>query len=932
LVIFKVLGILNTFADAMEIKKRHFFIPIVVFVIIVSVTAVYFYFFRLRNTALPAFNAIPDSAALIFETNNPFRFWSTLSATDLWKELTAVDEINKLDSTITWLDSLIHSDEKALSLINGSRIIVSVHPNADDRPAMLYICELPDPAKSGQIRKFIDRSCPACQQKFMTYANKTIFSVTLPSMANKFYYTLTRGLVIISFHPVLIEQAIDQIKTGQPLDTDSVFSELRNAAGKNASANIFINNNQLPLLLSLIINDEYSGQTKYFKNFAGWSEFDLNITGREWVMNGFTSASGTSGNYLEIFKDQTGEVSDLPHVLPYNTAFFLSTRINDYGNFLDRFKAQLKAADSLFTYEQIINSLITQKTVDIEKEMANWGINEIGMAVIENRTPPDSNLILAIGIGNPEECARDLRSLTDTSMDIKNKKGRQTDTDMRMIMKLTASIPFAYSLKPFLPDLCPEYYYILDNYILFSFNEAALKHVVFSHQNGRTLANDDNFDTFAINLSESNIILCYLNVRRSLELAKSMVHSNLLTVLEKNRESFRKIEGLSIQYNFLNRFFYSNVFLMYNPDFKEDENYIWRTELDSVVEAGPFLFDNPLTGKMMVIVSDKSDNLYMLDETGHILWKNKIPSPVLGKIYQISSSKKNEVSYIFNTADQLYVIDVDGFIKDGYPVQLKVSATNGMLLADFDRNKTYRLLYNGEDGLIHNIDLHGKATAGWKAPATESQVSRSLQYLYTGKEDVIIVPIDDGSVIMTDRKGTVKFQSDANTAFADHSDFYVNRTNSKGSIITTLVNGDLAYIQGKNCSITSFRNFSAAHFFIYEDITGDQDPDFIFIDSTDLYVFNRFKKQIFTYYFEQLVRDKPVVITLPSKEKILGVVTRDDEKVYLFNRNGLMEACAGIKGDTPFCIGSLNNDKVNNLVIGRGKMVCCYQLPMINDQ
>jgi hypothetical protein len=353
---------------------------------------------------------------------------------------------------------------------------------------------------------------------------------------------------------------------------------------------------------------------------------------------------------------------------------------------------------------------------------------------------------------------------------------------------------------------------------------------------------------------------------------------------------------------------------MYNPDFKEDEKYVWRTELDSIVDAGPFLFDNPVTGKKMVIVSDKSDNLYMLDETGHIQWKINLPSPVMGKIYQVSDTKKRKICFIFNTSNQLYIIDAEGIILDGYPVQLKAIATNGILLADVERNNTYRVLYNGEDGLIHNIDMHGKATAGWKTPATESQVSRTLQYLFTGKEGIILIPIDDGTAIMTDKKGTIKFQSDANTAFTVHSDFYVNRTNSKGSIITTVANGDLAYIQGKSCSTTSFRNFSPAHFFIYEDITGDNDPDFIFIDSTDLYVFDRFKKQIFTYYFVQPVRDKPVV------------VTRDDEQVYLFNRNVLMDVSTGIKGDTPFCVGSLNNDQVTNLVIGRGNMVYCYQL------
>jgi hypothetical protein len=407
-------------------------------------------------------------------------------------------------------------------------------------------------------------------------------------------------------------------------------------------------------------------------------------------------------------------------------------------------------------------------------------------------------------------------------------------------------------------------------------------------------------------------------------LTKKVIKPDLYAVIEKDQEIVRKFEGLSIQYMSLNNLFYSNVLMLYNPNYQQDENYIWRTSLDTIIRSGPFLVNNQQTGKINVMVSDVANNLYLLDETGHIRWTIKLQEPLLSGIFQVDYPKKDVTHYLFNTASQLYLVAIDGSNVDGYPINLREKAINGILAVDFTRKKVYNILYVSDNDRVHCLDLRGKQVAGWKNPEIVYSVSNPIQYLYKNQEDYIIVTMDDGSVLITDRKGSIRFTSGKTFVHCLNSSFYINHTNSKGNIITTTANGSLAYIQGKSSSSVSFTDLSAGHYFVYDDLTGDNDPDFIFIDSTNLYVFNRFRKQVFAFKFKAPVKDKPVVYALPSKEKILVVISRDEDRLYLFNKTELLNQDETINGDTDFIVGSLNKDQILNLVIGKVNIVYCY--------
>ncbi|MBC8462120.1 MAG: hypothetical protein H8D67_29485 [Deltaproteobacteria bacterium] len=58
----------------------------------------------------------------------------------------------------------------------------------------------------------------------------------------------------------------------------------------------------------------------------------------------------------------------------------------------------------------------------------------------------------------------------------------------------------------------------------------------------------------------------------------------------------------------------------------------------------------------------------------------------------------------------------------------------------------------------------------------------------------------------------------------------------------------------------------------------------------------------------------------------IGIISPTSNEVFLFDRHGYVEIESGVKGTTPFDIGTLEDKNRLNLVIGAGKMVKGFRL------
>jgi hypothetical protein len=909
----------------MEFSKKHILIPAILIIVIAFIAGSYLYHLHNTRPALSAFRAVSGDAAVVFQARDAGRLRSALATSDLWKAMTRINGVQKVEQMLSYVDSTLRKDENNRVSEDPHRILVTLTFSKEQTAEVLFLVESMNMGQADKIKRYLHHMTGGSPPKTTSYSGTTIYSVKPDAFPYLLYYAFDRGLLALAFQPESISKALGQAASGHSLAQDTVFSRLTGAAGKNATASVFINNRFIPLLINLTISEKDSIALALMKDFAGWSEFDLNINDREWLLNGFTSAG--TGDFLSLFRNQGEGHPGIAAVLPYHTSFILDFIFHDPDTFLDDFTTFLADHNLQRPYQQRLDTILSRKGMDLPNEMRTWGIEEAGMAVIDNiDNPVEGGTVIVIKTGNKDKCLRSLRMLSDTARD--HRAGSDgTEAVLGIpVMKLDVTVPWDYYFRPFTGKRAMRYYAVLGDAVIFSASPGVLREVITRYRYRRTLANDALYSNFYRQLPERSIIYLFLNIRRLLSTAESLTSPRFTAIVEDNRDLFMNMEGLSIQYNSLDDLFYSNIFLKYNPAHPGDATYTWVTTLDTVVRSGPFLVKRGDEKGHDLFCTDQAGTLYRIDATGTILWKVGMDEDVLSGIFPVKAGEGQAICYLFNTPSNLCLVDSGGGMLPGYPVTLPSRATSGLILTEPEGKTGPMLLYAGEDNRLYAIDIWGKVLPAWGLPNLGSRLSAPVVHLTVKKEDRYIAACDDGDVVIADRKGKVLYRTPPGFVHARHGGFYVNRTNSKGDLLTTDAAGNLSYLPGKTIPKVTFGHYTPDHYFIYHDFNGDGDPDFIYIDGKNLSVFNRFKKNLFSFTFDEKVKDPPVIVTTHGKETLLGVVTREDDRVYLFNKSGLIPQSRLIKGHTPFVIGTVTADTVPDLVIGQGHNLLDYRL------
>jgi hypothetical protein len=112
-------------------------------------------------------------------------------------------------------------------------------------------------------------------------------------------------------------------------------------------------------------------------------------------------------------------------------------------------------------------------------------------------------------------------------------------------------------------------------------------------------------------------------------------------------------------------------------------------------------------------------------------------------------------------------------------------------------------------------------------------------------------------------------------------------------------------------------NYSGSHFFDYKDMDGDGRKEYIFLDATRLQVFQENKKLLYEFDFDHPITIKPAYYSFAQNDKKLGVVSREDNLIYMINNDGKVYKGFPLRGNSPFSVGYFGeNTSSFNLIVG----------------
>ncbi len=907
--------------------SKKFGVAILVFLFIISIISVVFYIQKKQLPEINIINAVPSDAAIIIESNN---FFSLLHKekpnNQIWSELINIDNINKFNKKINKLDTIISGNENLKNILKNRKVIISVHNIGKTNSDFLFLVKIKSLNETKLIKNIILNRFNKNNITQRKYNNTNILEIKHIDNST-FYFAFVKGIVIYSKSSILVEDAIRQSETPNSLADNYDFKKVSETAGKNVSANIYVNFKTFPILLSHCLNNKTQETISAFTNFANWAELDLNIKKDALLLNGFTYSNDSAANYLNIFLKQKPVDNKIKQILPSNTSIFLSLGISNFEQFSVDLNNFRKNNNTLSKYTKYINKIKSRYNIDINKITTDIFDEEIALAFsdIENNNIHNNSVIIV----RTKSKSLSEELLTNTLKEIckidhinyNSLVGNisiDKDTQYK-IFKMPLKGIFYNQFGSIFKDVENKYFAFIDNFIVFSDSKKSLNNFIHSYIRGKTLENEMGFQQFSDYLSSESNFYFYSNLFRSPIIISEFLNPKLKKGLNTYINNFRKFQAFAIQFRNSNNLIYNNLFLKYIPEIKEEAHTIWETHLDTSINFKPQFVINHYTQEKEIFIQDLNNKIYLINKVGRILWKYQLSEKINSKIYQVDYFKNKKLQILFSTKNKIYLFDRNGNTVEKYPIKLRSPSTVGLSLFDYDNNKNYRLFIPCKDKKVYCYNIEGNIINGWNFNNTDTKVTSEVKYFRVNEKDYIVFA-DKFRIYILDRKGNERVHLSSHFTKSKNNNFIIDNANSttNSRIVSTTANGIVKYIyfNGK-IEEKNLGNYSENHYFDYQDINSDGLKDFIFLDNKKLNVISNSGKLIYEYKFDSEINFEPIYFQFSYNDRKLGFVSKKANKLFLINNNGKLYNGFPLEGNTPFSIGYLNNTHNHfNLIVG----------------
>jgi len=872
----------------------------------------FLYFKEVKTPISDGINYIPSDAAIIFESKQSQSTWKKLSQTNImWEELLSAETFSELNKQGKYMDSLLLSTPSVAQLLNNQALYISAHPTKENNYQFLFVYSLPNLTYQSEIESLIKKINNNTVPTYKNYKSSQMATIT--SSSGNINLIFHNGTLLISKDQSLLESAISQYSDKKSILSNLHFKEVLNASGKNVDANIYINYKTFSNITSIYTHPELKNEMDWFSNMAEYSGWDVAIKPNSLMLNGFTYVNDSSKNYLSLFRKQKPQNIQVVNVIPSKTALMISYGISSYKLFID------DLYENNYTQKQETDAIYSKYHINFEEVLTTWFDNEMTLVITQPDTVGWNEHSLAyLHSIEIDRAIEDLNSIAENV--------RMTDTLKQDTLTYHGFFINKLSINNILPKVLGglfskiknNYFTGIDNYVVFANSQQALISAINDFENNKTLGNDKNYKSFAENISAQSNFYLYSAMPKSSEYYKSFLNTQSAGDIQKNKELVRKFEAVAIQFSSGNKLFYSNAFIKYNPSYKKEVETIWETKLDTTISMQPFVLINHNTKAKDILVQDDANKLYLISNTGKIIWTKKLNEKIMSGVTQIDALKNNKLQLLFNTRSSIYLFDRNGNDMKGFPIKLNSDATNNVSVFDYDKNREYRIFIATEDKKINCYTTAGELVNGFKFDKTMDIVVSPIKFIEIDKKDHLFAIDIKGKIYCFNRQGELKIKLKDRMP-QGIKDYYIEpgKDYSKTFLIAADTLGKVVKVNLKDEKENiEFSEFENSPHFILCDINNDKMKEFIFLTRKELKVFSQDKSLLFSYSFQTNSIYPPQCFKFNETETKIGVSINESNELFLFNSDGTLYNELPLKGKTLFEITDINNDENLHLVTG----------------
>ena len=825
-------------------------------------------------------HAIPLDAAVIIESNNVSKSIEELTESSFWETLSLETSIHKTRNTLFSLDSNFASYASHLTSINP--VFLSLHLTGAQSFDWLMISAVKNQEQKVQLLEIALTSFTKTQDH--TYIDAIITEVFLKEAT--IYYAKHRGLLMVSEEKILIEDAIRQLKTPNNFTKKPAFNTIYNSANKKENFNLYLNTKSFDRISKALFKKNTS-----MVNQAEWMQWDIDLSDKGILFSGISLSHDSLAQELSFYKGNDAHSTFAPTVLPRNTALFTTKSFENFKQFK---RKQINSNSIRHNQNSYSKKLVGLKN-DLQHTFDSWIDSEITWFLAENSSSMSEGLVLHIT--SEVEIENFIANKADSVLAYRN-ENIYNWTDLKYL----SAICFTEITK----DL--TYAIVLKEQLIVSSDLSLMKSIINDYKSGLCIANTDNYISCMKKLAANSNLFIYLQNPSALELAPKYLQPILADFVRVYSEAIKPFKALAIQFNASGSTCYNNAYIHFSKTEVNQTRAIWTRQLEAPILSEISLVKNHYDQQWEIAVQDENYNLYLISTKGEILWKKKFEEAIIGSVKQIDIFKNKKLQLLFNTATKIHLVDRKGRNVRNYPIILKNKTELPLALFDYQNQRNYRILVScGRHQYMY--DKNGREIKGWKLNKTKSKVVQSAQHFVVASKDYILLPEENGTLNILNRKGESRIKVKGKIDFSE-SKLHVIQGNTiaDSRIVTIDKNGVQQNILFDGSIDNSIQfEFDQEIYYNYEL------EHHIMIESENVKV-NGLEMNLL-YSFEHKQISKPVIFEF-KEQLYLSVTDLKNEEAFLFRSpNELLDGFP-VYGKTAGILRDLDLDENLNLIIG----------------
>jgi outer membrane protein assembly factor BamB len=880
---------------------RKLFIGIGLLIIIGFFLIVYLAYVRPLNQKAPPLDAIGAETPVIIESNNLSSVLDQFRDKPYWDEIKETGLISKCQSQVNELRHLLDKKTDFAEFFKSSDLHLALHLTEANDFDYLYILERTSYNKLQRIDAghYLDQQGYTYDQR--TFHNTPIYDIKRDDQVLS--VTQKNGLLLASFSSFLVEDAIVQLESPRSVRQDSAFQRLQQVAKSKEATKVYINCNHFNILSPLLLHPKHNHIFNKIASFSDWLELDLMANDEGILLNGYTSSADTTEE-LDKLKNLPPADGQLISSLPATTSFFFYYGATDYTRYAQRAKV-----DTTSEYYPYFSTWVGGEWAFGANERMGYDISDQSFCIArtEDATLSQKSLdeVARLSNGNPKVDSFYNMPIGHISQDSILENVLQHDY---------LSIP-------------EPYYTVLDNIVLFAATKENLKTIVQRLINDKVLSKSLQYLDFRKQLSSRSNFYVYFKARNSSATLEQVLSQQLSDKISDSK-AFDSFSPYAMQFSNFNDLYFTNVFIAYNPDFQQETNELWTAKLDTTVHFTPLPVKNHNNNQWEFFVQDDRNTIYLIDNTGKILWQRELERPILGEVQQLDFYNNGKLQYIFSTSGKIYLIDRLGRDVASYPLKLPSQAMTGLQLLEYEKRGVYRFFVGCQNGNIYGYERSGKPLPGWSPQEGVGTMIAPLYYHVVENNDYLVAANQSGELHYFNRAGDLRSDKPVKldtsilvqepyTVHLEEDNFAFTGHDTSGTVYH-------AYRDGSTETVDTTKHQNAFSMKA-RDIDADQAVEYVFLDSSRIRVYEDDFSIKFTYIFPGKV-DAPVFFVPGagrSDQIPVGVLSQKENKIYLFHANGELFQEFPLEGNTPFRVKTIRREKENVLVTsnGRGRLV-----------